>query len=96
MTHLRVPMSYWIRGDVRAGEPYISGGWPYFIRFVKWCREMKLNVWADLHGAPGKLTKMRTYKGIRMSLPIFALTLVVVVANRVTVGSENGFDNSGS
>jgi glucan 1,3-beta-glucosidase len=53
VTHLRVPMGFWIRGDVRAGEPWIDGGWPYFVRFAKWCREIGLEIWADLHGAPG-------------------------------------------
>jgi glucan 1,3-beta-glucosidase len=54
VTHLRVPLSYWIRGNVVAGEPYIPGGWKYFVRFAKWCREIDgLTIWADLHGAPG-------------------------------------------
>jgi glucan 1,3-beta-glucosidase len=53
VTHLRVPLSFWIRGDVRPGEPWIDGGWPYFVRFAKWCREIGLEIWADLHGAPG-------------------------------------------
>jgi glucan 1,3-beta-glucosidase len=54
VTHLRVPLSYWIRGDVRAGEPWITGGWPYFVRMAKWCREIGgLQIWVDLHGAPG-------------------------------------------
>jgi glucan 1,3-beta-glucosidase len=58
VTHLRVPMSYWIRGDLKSNEdgsePYIPGGWPYFVRAAKWCREIGgLNIWADLHGAPG-------------------------------------------
>jgi glucan 1,3-beta-glucosidase len=54
VTHMRVPMSYWIRGDVQEGEPWIDGGWPYFVRFAKWAREIGgLEIWADLHGAPG-------------------------------------------
>eukprot|EP00934_Nitzschia_sp_Nitz4_P007610 Nitzschia sp. Nitz4//scaffold87_size112219//98155//100063//NITZ4_004089-RA/size112219-snap-gene-0.96-mRNA-1//-1//CDS//3329559414//7600//frame0 len=54
VTHMRVPMSYWIRGDVRDNEPWITGGWPYFVRFAKWTREVGgLEIWADLHGAPG-------------------------------------------
>lgn len=54
VTHLRIPMGYWIRGDLKEGEPYITGGWPYFVRAAKWCREIGgLNIWADLHGAPG-------------------------------------------
>jgi glucan 1,3-beta-glucosidase len=54
VTHLRIPMSYWIRGDLQEGEPYIPGGWPYLVRAAKWCREIGgLTIWADLHGAPG-------------------------------------------
>jgi glucan 1,3-beta-glucosidase len=50
VTHMRVPMSYWIRGDIQAGESWIPGGWPYFVRFAKWSREIGLEIWADLHG----------------------------------------------
>jgi len=53
VTHLRIPMSYWIRGDLQGDEPYIPGGWPYFVRAAKWCRSLGLKIWADLHGAPG-------------------------------------------
>lgn len=57
VTHLRIPMGYWIRGkeglSIVPGEPYIPGGWKYFVRAVHWCRELGLTVWADLHGAPG-------------------------------------------
>lgn len=53
VTHLRVPMGFWIRGDIRAGEPWIGGSWDYFVRFAKWCREIGLEIWADLHGVPG-------------------------------------------
>eukprot|EP00429_Kryptoperidinium_foliaceum_P004770 CAMPEP_0176011222 /NCGR_PEP_ID=MMETSP0120_2-20121206/5174_1 /TAXON_ID=160619 /ORGANISM="Kryptoperidinium foliaceum, Strain CCMP 1326" /LENGTH=90 /DNA_ID=CAMNT_0017344081 /DNA_START=184 /DNA_END=453 /DNA_ORIENTATION=- len=51
---MRVPLSYWIRGDVRPGEPWIPGGWKYFVRFAKWVKEIGgMHIWADLHGAPG-------------------------------------------
>ena len=57
VTHLRIPMGYWIRGkeglSIVEGEPYIPGGWKYFVRAANWCRELGLIVWADLHGAPG-------------------------------------------
>jgi glucan 1,3-beta-glucosidase len=53
VTHLRVPLSYWIRGDLTEEEPYITGGWPYFVRAAHWCRPLGLQIWADLHGAPG-------------------------------------------
>jgi len=57
VTHLRIPMGYWIRGkeglSTIKGEPYIPGGWKYFVRAAHWCRELGLTIWADLHGAPG-------------------------------------------
>lgn len=54
VTHLRIPMSYWIRQtDTIEGEPYISGGWSYFVRACEWARKYSLTIWADLHGAPG-------------------------------------------
>eukprot|EP00531_Pseudo-nitzschia_arenysensis_P017804 CAMPEP_0116120246 /NCGR_PEP_ID=MMETSP0329-20121206/3076_1 /TAXON_ID=697910 /ORGANISM="Pseudo-nitzschia arenysensis, Strain B593" /LENGTH=590 /DNA_ID=CAMNT_0003614009 /DNA_START=121 /DNA_END=1893 /DNA_ORIENTATION=+ len=57
VTHLRIPMGYWIRGkdglSIVEGEPYIPGGWKYFVRAANWCRELGLIIWADLHGAPG-------------------------------------------
>lgn len=34
-------------------EPYVSGGWPYFLRLVQWCREEGIQVWPDIHTAPG-------------------------------------------
>jgi glucan 1,3-beta-glucosidase len=55
VTHMRVPMSFWMLGniDVKAGEPWIPGAWPYFVRMCGWARQYGLQVWADLHGAPG-------------------------------------------
>jgi glucan 1,3-beta-glucosidase len=53
LTHVRVPLGYWILGDVWEGEPYVDGGWPFFRRLVEWCREEGLQVWPDLHAAPG-------------------------------------------
>lgn len=53
VTHVRVPVGYWIMGDIREGEPWVNGGWEYFRRFVGWCREEGIEVWPDLHTAPG-------------------------------------------
>lgn len=52
ITHVRVPLGYWILGDTHPNEPYVDGGWPYFKRLVEWCRDIGLEVLADLHGAP--------------------------------------------
>jgi len=54
LTHLRVPLPHWILGDVRDDEVWIVGDrWKYFVRFCKWCREIGLEVWPDIHTAPG-------------------------------------------
>jgi len=53
ITHVRVPLGHWIMGDIREGEPWVNGEWPYFKRFVGWCREEGIQVWPDLHTAPG-------------------------------------------
>lgn len=53
ITHVRVPMPHWIMGDILENEPYVDGQWLYFVRFVGWCREYGLEVWPDIHTAPG-------------------------------------------
>jgi glucan 1,3-beta-glucosidase len=95
VTHLRVPMGYWIRGDIRAGESWVDGGWPYFVRFAKWARKVGLIVWADLHGAPGSengfdnsgqyLTSGSTCKGWSTSPTNVERTLEIVqdIANGI-------------
>ncbi len=36
------------------GEPYVAGNmWFYFRRMVQWCDELNIQVWPDLHTAPG-------------------------------------------
>ncbi len=53
VTHVRVPLGHWIMGDIREDEPWVEGGWSYFKRFVGWCREEQIEVWPDVHTAPG-------------------------------------------
>eukprot|EP00560_Eucampia_antarctica_P002700 CAMPEP_0197834178 /NCGR_PEP_ID=MMETSP1437-20131217/21427_1 /TAXON_ID=49252 ORGANISM="Eucampia antarctica, Strain CCMP1452" /NCGR_SAMPLE_ID=MMETSP1437 /ASSEMBLY_ACC=CAM_ASM_001096 /LENGTH=524 /DNA_ID=CAMNT_0043438673 /DNA_START=74 /DNA_END=1646 /DNA_ORIENTATION=- len=53
VTHIRVPLGHWIMGDIRDDEPWINGGWEYFVRLVEWCREDGIQVWPDIHTAPG-------------------------------------------
>jgi glucan 1,3-beta-glucosidase len=53
VTHIRVPLGHWITGNIADDEPYVSGGWPYFKRLVGWCREEGIEVWPDIHTAPG-------------------------------------------
>ena len=52
-THVRVPLGHWITGNIADDEPYVDGGWKYFVRLVGWCREVGIEVWPDIHTAPG-------------------------------------------
>jgi glucan 1,3-beta-glucosidase len=54
ITHLRVPLPHWILGNIMADEPWIAGKrWEAFKRLCGWARELDLQVWPNLHTAPG-------------------------------------------
>ena len=55
ITHLRIPIGYWILGKdfLRPNDTYIPGGWPYLERALGWASELGLKCIIDLHGAPG-------------------------------------------
>jgi glucan 1,3-beta-glucosidase len=58
LSHVRVPIPHWILEDpeqlINHDEPWIAGDrWKYFIRFCEWCRLHQLQVWPDVHTAPG-------------------------------------------
>lgn len=53
VTHIRVPVPHYIMGDIDEDEPWIDGQWLYFVRMVGWARQYDLQVWIDLHTAPG-------------------------------------------
>ena len=60
LTHVRVPLPHWILGFDDENEndendkPWIVGHrWEYFVRLLGWCRRIGLQVWPDLHTAPG-------------------------------------------
>ena len=55
LTHVRVPVGHWIMGDVSSSEPYApsTSEWSHFVRVARLCREHGLEVWIDLHTAPG-------------------------------------------
>jgi glucan 1,3-beta-glucosidase len=53
ITHIRVPVPHYIMGDILDDEPWIDGQWLYFVRMVGWARQYDLQVWIDLHTAPG-------------------------------------------
>lgn len=53
INHVRIPVGYWLFGDIRRGEPWVAGELPYLERAIKWCRDLGLHVVLDLHCAPG-------------------------------------------
>jgi glucan 1,3-beta-glucosidase len=54
VTHIRVPLPHWIMGDVAPDEPWIVGDrWKCFVRLLGWCRQLGIQVWPDIHTAPG-------------------------------------------
>ena len=53
LTHVRVPVPHWMLGNIAADEPYVHGEWPYLARLCGWARAAGLEVWLDLHTAPG-------------------------------------------
>jgi glucan 1,3-beta-glucosidase len=55
ITHVRVPLPHWILGDrIDAEEPYLTGNrWDTFLQLCDWARQAGLQVWPDLHTAPG-------------------------------------------
>jgi glucan 1,3-beta-glucosidase len=53
LDYVRVPLPHWVFGDIREGEPWVDGQWPFFVRLVSWCRKLGLQVWPDIHTAPG-------------------------------------------
>lgn len=53
INHVRIPVGYWIFGDIRADEPWVSGELPYLERVLEWCKARNLHVVLDLHCAPG-------------------------------------------
>jgi len=52
ITHLRVPVGYWIV-SIDSNEPFVDGGMVYLKRLLGWANDLGLKVIVDLHGAPG-------------------------------------------
>lgn len=53
-THIRVPVPHFILGDVAPDEPWVVGNrWAHFVRLCHWARQTGLQVWPDIHTAPG-------------------------------------------
>lgn len=70
VTHLRVPLPHWILGNVEStttldsDEGWIVGTrWASFVRVCKWARKFGLQVWPDIHTAPGSQNGFGTVYG---------------------------------
>ena len=50
---MRVPVGHWITGDILEDEPYVMGDMYYLDRLCTWGRKYNVQVWIDLHAAPG-------------------------------------------
>ena len=53
INHVRIPVGYWILGDVRDGEPWVTGDLAYLERGLRWMAEIGMHAILDLHCAPG-------------------------------------------
>lgn len=53
LDYVRVPIPHWIFGNISSEEPYVDGQWPHFVRMCNWARDIGLQVWPDIHTAPG-------------------------------------------
>lgn len=53
INHLRIPVGYWLFGDIRSDEPWVAGELPYLERAVQWAAKHNMHVVIDLHCAPG-------------------------------------------
>mmetsp|Transcript_22452 Transcript_22452/g.31501 ORF Transcript_22452/g.31501 Transcript_22452/m.31501 type:complete len:611 (+) Transcript_22452:216-2048(+) len=84
ITHVRVPIPFWILEDPTVWdtlhEPWVTGGWMYFIRLVSWCRKLNIKVWPDVH-VPSSMMVMNHNNNNRdkqhMQRTLDALELIV-------------------
>jgi len=53
INHVRIPVGYWLFGDIQTDEPWVTGDLAYLERAVKWCSDVGIHVVLDLHCAPG-------------------------------------------
>jgi len=53
LTHIRIPVGYWIFGDILPGEPWVTGEIPFLNAALDWAKVHGLDVVLDLHCGPG-------------------------------------------
>lgn len=52
VTHVRVPVGYWLV-DYNASDGFVDGGERYLRRLLRWCKDLDIKVLVDLHALPG-------------------------------------------
>jgi len=52
VNHLRIPVGYWAIAP-QAGDPYVTGSWPYVLKAIGWAKKYGMTVTVCLHGAQG-------------------------------------------
>lgn len=50
---IRIPVGYWILGDIHDDEPWVEGSKEYLDQAIGWAEEIGLGVLIDLHTGPG-------------------------------------------
>lgn len=50
---LRIPVGYWILGNITPDEPWITGQMQYLDQLLGWAKSLGLFAIIDLHGGPG-------------------------------------------
>jgi glucan 1,3-beta-glucosidase len=56
VTHVRVPLPHWILGHLVGDKTQVwvvGQRWEAFSRLVTWARDLGMQVWPDIHSAPG-------------------------------------------
>lgn len=50
---LRIPVGYWITGNIADGEPWVEGSFSFLERLLGWAKELGLYAIIDVHAGPG-------------------------------------------
>ena len=50
---VRIPVGYWMTGNILPNEPWVTGSQFYLDRLLGWCKEVGLFAVIDLHCGPG-------------------------------------------
>jgi glucan 1,3-beta-glucosidase len=106
ITHVRIPVGYWIV-DIQPGEPFVAGGWDFLVPVLAILKQYGIQAIIDLHGAPGSQNGAdnsgRSGNGINwptveninrtiLDLTIIAQRALAVNAQAATAGVISGIE----